>query len=253
MPFTFAHPLYAAPLKAIKPKYISLTGIILGSMSPDFEYFIALEPYQSIGHTTLGLLLQAIPLSILFAVLFHYLVKDALAANLPSYFALDARLQNARKLSLWEWKLDTLQKWIVFLVSIVIGFYSHVLVDSFTHSSGYFVARIYLLQDNFLGIRIYKWLQHGLSMLGLIVQAAIIIYWLGRLRPERDGAYVRTSGKLLYWLIVAASAAVTVSAKIVLSSSGNMLGSLIVSSISGMLIGIVIASFAYHLIIKEKE
>ncbi|OAB48362.1 hypothetical protein PBAT_01615 [Paenibacillus antarcticus] len=89
MPFTFAHPLYAAPLKLLKPKYMSLTGIILGSMAPDFEYFIALEPYQSIGHTTKGFFIQAIPLSILLAFVFHLLIKVPLTRNLPSLFDMD--------------------------------------------------------------------------------------------------------------------------------------------------------------------
>jgi hypothetical protein len=50
LPFTFAHPSSSFPIKCIKPRYFSLVGLILGSMSPDFEYFIALEPYQIIGH-----------------------------------------------------------------------------------------------------------------------------------------------------------------------------------------------------------
>ncbi|MWV44303.1 DUF4184 family protein [Paenibacillus sp. HJL G12] len=31
MPVTFAHPLYIAPAKYIKPRYRILTGLILGS------------------------------------------------------------------------------------------------------------------------------------------------------------------------------------------------------------------------------
>lgn len=59
MPFTISHAIYAIPIRHIMPKYFSVMGLILGSMSPDFEYFIYLEPYVTIGHSIQGLLFQA--------------------------------------------------------------------------------------------------------------------------------------------------------------------------------------------------
>ncbi|SEP14833.1 DUF4184 family protein [Paenibacillus sp. OV219] len=58
MPFTFAHPAYALPLKFINPRYLSATGLVLGSMAPDFEYFLTLEPHQTIGHSFSGLFVR---------------------------------------------------------------------------------------------------------------------------------------------------------------------------------------------------
>jgi hypothetical protein len=40
MPFTFAHPAIVLPLKHLPKRWYSLTGLIIGSMTPDFEYFI---------------------------------------------------------------------------------------------------------------------------------------------------------------------------------------------------------------------
>nr|WP_281197248.1 HAD-IA family hydrolase [Paenibacillus glacialis] len=139
IPFTFAHPLYAAPLKLLKPKYVSLTGIILGSMAPDFEYFMALEPYQIMGHTTKGLFIQAIPLSLLLAYIFHRLIKVPLTHNLPPLFNMDKKSNGI----IQDWNLSTVRSWIIFIVSVMIGFYSHVLLDGFTHKSGY-VSRFFL-------------------------------------------------------------------------------------------------------------
>lgn len=51
MPFTFAHPAAVLPLGVKKTKYIDFTALVIGSMAPDFEYFIHFKPYQEYGHT----------------------------------------------------------------------------------------------------------------------------------------------------------------------------------------------------------
>jgi hypothetical protein len=39
MPFTASHPAIILPLIYLPGKWISLTGLVIGSMTPDFEYF----------------------------------------------------------------------------------------------------------------------------------------------------------------------------------------------------------------------
>lgn len=53
MAFTLAHP---AAVIFSKDKRFNLMGLILGSMSPDFIYFILFSPSSNIGHTLLGLI-----------------------------------------------------------------------------------------------------------------------------------------------------------------------------------------------------
>lgn len=246
MPFTFAHPLYAAPLKAVKPGLFSLTGLILGSMSPDFEYFIALEPHETIGHSLEGLFLMAMPLSICFALLFHRVIKEPLAACLPSVLGLDAR---ARSLVVQNpWSFNSLHRLLLFLLSVAIGFLSHVFVDSFTHRAGYFSARLGILQSELAGYPIYKLLQHGASLLGLTLQAIIVFILLKRVRiVGSTGATVKRSVKTGYWAIVAVSSVITVALKILLSDSTNLIGMAIVSALSGAMIGLVLASLLFRL------
>ena len=256
MPFTFAHPLYAAPLKLLKPKYVSLTGIILGSMSPDFEYFIMLEPYQSIGHTSIGLLLQAFPLSILFAFIFHFIIKTSVASHIPSLYNLDAKVQSIVRLH--HWKLNNIHSWIVFLASVAAGFYSHVLLDAFTHQSGYFVSRFIWLQAELAGIPVYKILQHSLSLIGLTAQAIIILVIINRVKVVSasinssisETSYsmkVKSKDKVLYWCTVIVVMMLTMSGKLLLSTSTNYIGMLVVSSISGCFLGVLAASIIYKL------
>ena len=54
MPFTFSHPAIILPLKKLPKKYISMTGLIVGSIAPDFEYFLRMKSKYS--HTMSGIL-----------------------------------------------------------------------------------------------------------------------------------------------------------------------------------------------------
>ncbi|XEC97250.1 DUF4184 family protein [Paenibacillus tarimensis] len=243
MPFTFAHPLYAAPLKLVKPKYFSLTGIVLGSMAPDFEYFIRFEPYQSIGHTNQGLFFHAIPLSILFAYLFHLLIKAPLSIHLPSLFNIDGRAQMLMR----EWKLDSIRSWAVFIVSVTIGFYLHILLDGFTHQSGYFATRLVFLQHDIIGIPLYKLLQLGLSLIGLLVEAIIIIFILWNTPITGKYILVRTRDKFLFWAQVLGTSLVCTLLKVTLSSSVNYIGILVVAPITGFFLGLIFASILYRI------
>ena len=50
MPFTFAHPAIVLPFYK-KPKFFSMTTLIIGSMSPDFEYFLRVKIKSDMSHT----------------------------------------------------------------------------------------------------------------------------------------------------------------------------------------------------------
>ncbi|MDF2837360.1 MAG: hypothetical protein K0Q63_3000 [Paenibacillus sp.] len=242
MPFTFAHPLYAAPLKLAKPGLFSLTGLILGSMSPDFEYFMALEPRETIGHSLEGLFRIAMPFSVTLALIFHYMIKEPLAACLPSAFGMDARAKELIKR--YEWKLRKISDLLLFLLSVAIGFGSHVLIDAFTHRSGYFAARIGLLQEELLGFPAYKLLQHGSTLLGLAVQA-IIVYLIFRkikFNESTRSSSISRGAKIGYWSITAGIMILTVVLKLTLADSPNLIGMLVVSSITGCLLGLWVAS-----------
>ncbi|WP_276540120.1 DUF4184 family protein [Paenibacillus dendritiformis] len=238
MPYTLAHPLYAAPLKLLQPKYLSLTGIILGSMAPDFEFFIALEPYQTIGHSTLGLFLYAIPLSLLLAVLFHYLIKDPLARHLPSIWDLDRKAQGLAR----PWRVSGIRGWTVFLISVIIGFYAHVLLDGFTHETGIFVGLYPLLQQHIMGTPVYKLLQYGLSIIGLLVEGIILVLLLSKARCGFGFVRVKRSAKVQYWAVACGTAIAVAGIKLFSASSTNYIGIIAVAPISGFFLGLIAAS-----------
>lgn len=246
MPFTFAHPIYALPLRKLRPAWFSLTGLVLGAMGPDFEYFLALEPYATIGHSIKGLVLQVIPLSVLFAILFHFIVKRELVRHLPAFWQLDRRAAAL----ITPWQLRTWRQWIVFVGSVVIGFATHIFVDAWTHEGGSFVQQwAWLQQPILLGSPAYKLLQYGLSLLGLIAEFGLIV-WLLAAAPANGSAVLHESRadavnrtrKMLYWAGVALCGLLTTAFKLWLSPSYNTIGIIVVAPISGSLLGLLLVS-----------
>lgn len=249
MPFTFAHPIFALPFKYVKPKYFSVTGLILGSMSPDFEYFIMLEPYQSIGHSVRGLLLQAIPLCVILAVIFHSIVKESLVLHLPSNYNIDQRAYNT--LSRWGLKSTG---WIVFIISVIIGFLTHVFIDGFTHFNGYFVERYSPLRDLMIyNLPLYKIFQHSFSVSGLLLLTWMIISSLYRHHETvTTMPTVTTKQKVIFWTSVVVVAIAVTSMKLLFSSSRNIIGILVVSPITGGCLGILLVSIIIRGLQKTK-
>jgi hypothetical protein len=245
MPFTFAHPAYAVPLKFVNPRNFSVTGLALGSMAPDFEYFLMLEPHQTVGHTLMGFFVQAAPLSILFAYLFHGVAKEALALHLPSLFGLDRRAYALIK----PWKLSKPRDWIVFLASVFAGFLSHLAVDAFTHESGFMVQRLPALQAVlFLDLPLFKLLQYGLSVFGLAFLACAVGLALRRAAVDRVNPPIATyRRKLFYWAAAASVAVLTTALKLLFASSGNTIGILVVAPISGLCAGVLLASLVWNI------
>jgi hypothetical protein len=194
MPFTFSHPAIVLPLTFLPRKWFSLTGLVIGSLTPDFEYFLRMRIKSNYSHTIEGLFWFDIPLGLLLALIFHNLVRDKLFDNLPIF--LKSRFSTFRQFDL---KGHFKRNWHVVTTSILIGAASHILWDSFTHDHGYFVKTIPTLQSSvdFLGrqIPILKILQHSSTLLGGLV-IAFAIYKLPTNETEKENI------DLKYWTIV---------------------------------------------------
>jgi hypothetical protein len=84
MPFTFSHPAIILPfLKSRKKNLFSATGLIVGSIIPDFEYFLTLSVERRFGHTINGIFYFDLPCALFICFIFHGLIKKPLLNNLP--------------------------------------------------------------------------------------------------------------------------------------------------------------------------
>ena len=141
MPFTFCHPAIVLPLNKVIKQRLSLTGLIIGSITPDFEYFIRMEDKRIYTHTWIGLLYYDIALGILLAFIFHNIVRDPLINNLPKW--LQGRLRLYKH---FNWNIRFRKRWPSIIISFIIGGISHFFWDAFTSESGYFTLQISTLK-----------------------------------------------------------------------------------------------------------
>lgn len=233
MPFTFSHPAIILPLSFLSRKWISMTGLVIGSMTPDFEYFLRMKPQSNYSHTIAGIFWFDLPLGIFLAFMFHNFVRNCLFQNLP--LILKSRLLSFEK---FDWNQYFKSHWIIVIISILIGAASHLFWDSFTHQTGYFVDRIPELNSSILissyQIPVYKILQHSSTLIG----ALIISYSLLILPTDK---YVNPNFDPKYWAVLSLIVIVIVSIRVLTGLSLQQYGHFIVTCISAFLLGLVIA------------
>lgn len=232
MPFTFSHPAIVLPLTFLPRKWFSLTGLVIGSLTPDFEYFLRMRIKSNYSHTIDGLFWFDIPLGLLLAFIFHNIVRDSLFDNLPTI--LKSRFSEFRQ---FDWNGYFKRSWFVVTISILIGAASHILWDSFTHDHGYFVQTIPALQNsvNFLGgqIQILKILQHSSTLLGGLV-IVFAIYKLPTNKTEKENI------NLKYWTIFAVLTLTLIAIRFLSGLELKQFGNVIVTAISAGLISLIL-------------
>jgi hypothetical protein len=232
MPFTFSHPAIVLPLKKIFGVTLSLTGLIIGSMTPDFEYFIRMKDESRYGHSVPGMFWFDLPLGILLAFVYHQIVRDQLISNLPEILN--------RKLSVFKqfnWVDYFKRNWLIVIVSILIGAASHLFWDSFTHGSGYFVRKIDWLHKiigfSKMHIHVYSLLQHLSGLIG-----GIIVLWA--IFSFKDGGLDQSNKKYKYWLSVGLITVIVFSARFFTSLDIHQYANIVVSFISAFFIGLIL-------------
>ena len=159
MPVTPAHAALALPLSRAAPA-LPLAPLVIGTLSPDFEYLLRLSPTGRFAHSLLGLVVFCVPVSLLAWGMWHAIVRPAFVRLLPPGMA--ARMSEcARGAPRSVSALAGLGALAAFL-----GALSHVAWDAFTHANGWAVAYLPVLRGEAnlglpLGVRWYKTLQHA--------------------------------------------------------------------------------------------
>ncbi len=179
MPLTFCHPALILPLKKINSSWFSMTGLIIGSMSPDLEYFTRMEIKATHSHLVWGVLYFDLPLALFYCFVFHLVVRNLFLTHLPIF--LQERFVDFLD---FNWINYFRKQWFVVIISIIIGGYSHLFWDAFTHEWGFFVKLIPILQEVWfqlplieLDVQGFKFLQHFSTFIGAI----FIAFWIYRM------------------------------------------------------------------------
>ena len=170
MPFTPAHPAILLFLKPFKKLPLSWTALFIGSIIPDFEYFIWMSPSAYVSHTILGIFIFNLPMTFIMAFIWHQLLQPILIHRIKFFHH---RVQMEEYPAFMEW---IKKNWMLFFSSALIGIITHLVWDSFSHADGYLVHRIPLLLE-FIQIGGYPirtcyvmwYISTGVGMLAIIL------------------------------------------------------------------------------------
>jgi hypothetical protein len=209
LPFTVAHAAAVLPLHHISKHELPLSALMIGSMAPDFGYFFSHEASRQLTHSFFGLIVFALPAGLLVWLFYVAALEKAtitlLSDRWHTRFAHTAALTSVLIVRAG--------------VAIILGAFTHVLWDAFTHRDTFVTNTFPVLTGptpGFSWLPIYH-LLHGLSSL---VGLALLAMWarsLHRLparsliRPYHLSARARTGalwllsvcslmGALLDWL-----------------------------------------------------
>jgi hypothetical protein len=238
MPFTFSHPAIILPARLLPEKYYSFTGLIVGSMAPDFEYFIRMKGLSLYSHTLPGIFWFDLPLGFFLAFVYHNLVRDALIANLP--LPLKARILHYCR---FNWTSYVKKNWPVVLVSLIIGSASHLFWDSFTHYDGFFVSHFHIFRHHIsmfgFSFPFYYLGQDLSSVVGLI----IIFYYIYKLPKDE---HVKPSFDLNYWFSILIISVIVIILKIYVGIYEKSFHQAIVVIIASGLIALIVTSWMFR-------
>lgn len=226
MPFTFAHPaavVWCARWHASVP----FSAFVIGSMSPDFEYFIRLSMLSFYSHTIPGILTFCVPFGLVIFAAYETLIAQPLFRNLP-------RCVRERIPARAEGGGNPYRKLALISLALAVGAATHILWDGFTLGNGPFVLRWPWLGAEVLGSPIYKFLQHGSTLAGF----AILAGWLVT-RPAR--ACVDESGRdRWYWPLAGGSFLIALAA-LQQIRPGVALTNLAIQGIDGLFLALLAA------------
>src|SRR5438094_335730 len=137
MPFTFTHPSAVLPFNYLPKRWISFSALVIGSITPDFEYFIRMIDESFYSHTWAGLFWLDLPLGFLLWLLYHYVVKEPLLLHLPLFLSRKFNRHIPRKRFIIYWKRIP-----VVFCSLLIGALTHLVWDKLTHHTAPYIETI---------------------------------------------------------------------------------------------------------------
>lgn len=207
MPFTIAHSVTSRPIARLSGGRLVAPALAVGAMAPDFEYLAHLSATRTIGHTPAGVFLLCLPTALVALFLWERLLAPVLSqllrpgtGGLTNGWGEGDHFRSPSRIALVG-------------LSVVIGSYSHIAWDAFTHEGGAVVSLWSGFSHN-VGpgwFPVYQWLQYGCSLFGM----AVLGVWAHRAyrRPveersaDRGGPRAdRSEGGRTRWAVAGAMA-----------------------------------------------
>jgi hypothetical protein len=198
MALTISHPAAVLPIHSRLKNWIPLSALVIGSLVPDAAYYLPMpEHFKQYSHTLLGTFSSSLPVGILVWLIFCWLAA-------PATFLLPAPNREAIGSQLTR-RLTSIRQALGVFSGILLGAWSHVLWDSFTHEQGWIVEHTPLLQRAFFGhMPVYRALQYLSSIFGLCVLFYAYNKWM-KASGFRLWIWRRPGWRFYLWFGVAVS------------------------------------------------
>lgn len=161
MPFTLAHPAAVLPLRRFCPRIFSFPALVVGSMSPDAGYCFGSLHLEDLSHTWIGSVKFSLPVGLVMLG-FFYGLRQPIVENLPE-----------RHRKIFEpFCLHPVGSPLAVVISLMVGIWIHLLLDSFTHKQGWLVENLPMLQTPIFSVgthdfRIFNLLWYLCSFAGV--------------------------------------------------------------------------------------
>jgi len=198
MPFTVSHIAAVLPGYRLLSRWHVFSAAVIGSMVPDFGFLAPWGLRRDETHGIVALFMFCLPVGLLAYWLTQLLIKPAVAEVLPDRAY--ARLQAAHTSS----RISDLRAWLYAAIAILAGAVTHLIWDAFTHEGARGVRMFPILgayAPEMAGhsLRLFRWLQHGSSVVGLLAVIAALTLWL-RQAPRVAQPAPRRIGSAERWI-----------------------------------------------------
>ncbi len=179
MPFTLSHAAVVLPFSRPLARWRLLSAALVGSMIPDSRYFLPWRTQHFETHSAASLITYSLPAGLMVYWLFQYLVKVPMIEMLPEgAYARWAPYESPAS-------IRVLRQWLLAACGILVGAFTHLVWDAFTHEGSRGVRMLPVLDEPIFDfgrhhLAIARALQDLSSLLGLIAVVAMIWYGLRR-------------------------------------------------------------------------
>ncbi|WP_120493940.1 DUF4184 family protein [Microbacterium phyllosphaerae] len=201
MPFTPSHALVALPF--IRTPLVP-AAIAIGAMTPDLPLFLRGVGLDYSFTHTFGNVVWTAPVAFVLFMIWRVVLRPAagelvplrLAERIPAEWsqsgveAAGAAVGVGSKRPLYA---------VLLAVSLILGVLSHILWDLFTHEGRWGVDAFPALDEMWGPLTGYKWLQHGSSVIGLLVIGIWAVLRLRRTEPRGDVVRTLPAGVRISW------------------------------------------------------
>ena len=177
MPFTISHAAAVLPFTRPLARWRLLSAAVIGSMVPDFGWFLPWRPARFETHSPDALLTFCLPVGIASYWVFQLLIRTPIMELLPP--GAYAR---------WHWSetpadYRRLKQWFWAACGLLAGAISHLVWDAFTHEGGRGMRLLPILEEPVAyidghAIRGPHLMQDLNSLIGLIAVVLVVAYGL---------------------------------------------------------------------------